>query len=135
MVQKPGGGSVPRYVAVQWLLNATERSDFLQIIVIPLARDDWKPEIILLSDGERLRQDYHEELHPVLTSPLVDIENPVLAVLLEVLRLEQLAVDGLPTAPQPAPVLNAYTEYIYNEGVRAWKALEEKYWLQFGTGF
>lgn len=53
----------------------------------------------------------------------------------EVLRLEQLAVDGLPTAPQPAPVLNAYTEYIYNEGVRAWKALEEKYWLQFGTGF
>jgi dipeptidase len=53
----------------------------------------------------------------------------------EVLRLEQLAVDGLPTAPQPAPVLTAYTEYIYNEGVRAWKALEEKYWLQFGTGF
>ncbi len=30
---------------------------------------------------------------------------------------------------------NAYTEYIYNEGVRSWDALEEKYWLQFGLGF
>ena len=53
----------------------------------------------------------------------------------EILRIEELAVSGLPAGnPSPA-ALNAYTEYIYQEGVRSWKALEEKYWLQFGLGF
>ena len=52
----------------------------------------------------------------------------------EVLRLEELAIGGLPTSGTPAS-LNAYTEYIFNEGVRSWKALEESYWLQFGLGF
>lgn len=52
----------------------------------------------------------------------------------EILRMEQLALEGLPAAGSAA-ALNAYTEYIYNEGVRAWQALEEKYWLQFGLGF
>ena len=53
----------------------------------------------------------------------------------EILRLEKLAFEGLPVADAPAAALNAYTEYIYNEGVRAWKALEDKYWIQFGSGF
>ena len=26
-------------------------------------------------------------------------------------------------------------EYIYQESVRRWQALEDKYWLQFGSGF
>ena len=53
----------------------------------------------------------------------------------EIGRLETLAFDGMPAADASPAILNAYTEYIYNEGVRSWKALEEKYWLQFGTGF
>ncbi len=52
----------------------------------------------------------------------------------EVLRIEALAIDGLPTSGTPAS-LNAYTEYIFNEAARAWKAMEENYWLQFGLGF
>ena len=52
----------------------------------------------------------------------------------EILHLEELSLGGLPTAGTPAS-LTAYTEYIYNESVRAWKALEEKYWVQFGMGF
>jgi len=53
----------------------------------------------------------------------------------ELLRLENLALDGLPGAGTTPAMLNAYTEYIYQESVRSWKALEEKYWLQFGLGF
>jgi len=53
----------------------------------------------------------------------------------ELLRLENLALDGLPGAGATPAMLNAYTEYIYQESVRSWKALEEKYWLQFGLGF
>ena len=53
----------------------------------------------------------------------------------EILRLEELAFEGLPEAGLPSAALNAYTEYIYNQNVSAWKALEEKYWLQFGMGF
>ncbi len=53
----------------------------------------------------------------------------------EILRLEDLAFEGLPAVIIPATSLNAYTAYIYNEGVRSWKALEDKYWLQFGMGF
>ena len=53
----------------------------------------------------------------------------------EILRLESLAFEGLPASGASPSALNAYTEYIYNEGVRAWKALEEKYWIQFGSGF
>ena len=52
----------------------------------------------------------------------------------ETLRLEDMAFKGLPLAGSPA-LLNAYTEYIYHEAVRSWKALEEKYWIQFGMGF
>lgn len=53
----------------------------------------------------------------------------------EILRLEETALEGLPGAGASEAVLNAYTEYIYNEAVRSWTALEEKYWLQFGAGF
>ncbi len=53
----------------------------------------------------------------------------------EILRLENLALDGAPTAPVSTAALNAYTEYIYQESVRSWKALEDKYWVQFGSGF
>ena len=53
----------------------------------------------------------------------------------EILRLEDLAVNGLPGQASSPAALNAYTEYIYQEGVRNWKALEEKYWLRFGNGF
>ena len=53
----------------------------------------------------------------------------------EILRLEETALEGLPGAGATEAVLNAYTEYIYNEAVRSWTALEEKYWLQFGAGF
>ena len=44
------------------------------------------------------------------------------------------AADHEPSAMHPA-LLNAYTEYIYNESVGTWQALEDKYWLQFGMGF
>ena len=53
----------------------------------------------------------------------------------EILRLEELALNGLPAADASPAVLDAYTEYIYHEGVRTWKALEEMYWLTFGLGF
>ncbi|MBO6170152.1 MAG: C69 family dipeptidase [Bacteroidales bacterium] len=53
----------------------------------------------------------------------------------EILRLEGLAFEGLPADDLPSAALNAYTEYIYHESVRTWKALEDKYWLQFGMGF
>ena len=53
----------------------------------------------------------------------------------EILRLEEMALEGLPTVAVSPSLLNAYTEYIYNEGVSAWKELENKYWLQFGSGF
>lgn len=53
----------------------------------------------------------------------------------EILRLEQMALEGLPGVNASPAALTAYTEYIYNEGVRSWKALEDKYWLQFGSGF
>ena len=53
----------------------------------------------------------------------------------EILRLEEMALEGLPTVAVSPSILNAYTEYIYNEGVSAWKKLEDKYWLQFGSGF
>ena len=53
----------------------------------------------------------------------------------EILRMETLAIEGLPTADASPAALNAYTEYIYNEAVRTWKAMEENYWLQFGLGF
>ena len=53
----------------------------------------------------------------------------------EVLRLETMAIDGLPVTDSTPTLLNAYTEGIYQEAARSWKALEEKYWLQFGMGF
>ncbi len=53
----------------------------------------------------------------------------------EILRLENLALDGLPGSDASPAVLTAYTEYIYQESVRSWQALEEKYWLMFGLGF
>ena len=53
----------------------------------------------------------------------------------EILRLENLALGGIPGDCASPAVLNAFTEYIYQESVRSWKALEEKYWLQFGLGF
>jgi len=53
----------------------------------------------------------------------------------EILRLEQWALDGLPGAASTSALLDVYTEGIYMEAVRSWRALEEKYWLQFGMGF
>lgn len=53
----------------------------------------------------------------------------------EILRLEELAVDGLPGKDATAAGLNAYTEYIYNESARTWDDLEQKLWLMFGMGF
>ena len=53
----------------------------------------------------------------------------------EILRLEGMALDGAPSCTSSAAALNAYTEYIYQESVRSWQALEEKYWLRFGMGF
>ena len=53
----------------------------------------------------------------------------------QVLRMESLAIEGLPSSDASPAALNAYTEYIYNEGVRSWKEMEQKYWLQFGLGF
>ena len=53
----------------------------------------------------------------------------------EILSMEELALSGAPASPTSTAILNAYTEYIYQEAVRRWEALEEKYWIQFGTGF
>ena len=53
----------------------------------------------------------------------------------EILRLETMAIDGLPSTYASPAALNAYTEYIYNEGVRSWKDMEDKFWLYFGMGF
>ena len=53
----------------------------------------------------------------------------------EILRLEQLAISGLPGKDATAASLNAYTDYIYNESVRTWSGLEQKFWLMFGMGF
>ena len=53
----------------------------------------------------------------------------------EILRLEELALGGLPDTAVSSTVLDAYTEHIYNEGISTWKQLEEQFWLQFGMGF
>ena len=53
----------------------------------------------------------------------------------EILKLEELALGGVPAGPVSPAALNAYTEYIYQEAVRRWKALEDKYWVMFGMGF
>ena len=53
----------------------------------------------------------------------------------EVMRLEDLAFEGLPSSEASPSMLNSYTAFIYNEAVRSWKAMEEKYWMQFGMGF
>ena len=53
----------------------------------------------------------------------------------EILRLQDLAMEGLPISGSSPAALTAYTEYIYQESLRSWNALEEKYWLQFGLGF
>ena len=53
----------------------------------------------------------------------------------EILRLEEMAIEGLPEKYSSTATLNAYTEYIYNESVRTWNALEQKFWLMFGMGF
>ena len=53
----------------------------------------------------------------------------------EILALEKLALEGAPTGAVSTAALNAYTEYINQESVRRWQALEDKYWLQFGSGF
>ncbi|MBO4476498.1 MAG: C69 family dipeptidase [Bacteroidales bacterium] len=53
----------------------------------------------------------------------------------EILRLEEMAINGLPGKEASEAILNAYTEYIYNESVSTWSDLEQKLWLQFGMGF
>ena len=53
----------------------------------------------------------------------------------EILALEEMALEGAPAGAVSTAMLDAYTEYIYQEAVRRWKALEDKYWIQFGSGF
>ena len=53
----------------------------------------------------------------------------------EVMRLEDMAFEGLPSSEASPSMLNSYTAFIYNEAVRSWKDMEEKYWVQFGSGF
>ena len=53
----------------------------------------------------------------------------------EVLSAEELAINGLPQAEEPSSVLNAYTEYIYNDAVRRWQKMEGDLWSYFGMGF
>ncbi|MBQ8061983.1 MAG: C69 family dipeptidase [Bacteroidales bacterium] len=53
----------------------------------------------------------------------------------EVMRMEDLAFEGLPSCDASPAMLNSYTAFIYNEAVKSWKALEDKYWMQFGMGF
>ena len=50
-------------------------------------------------------------------------------------RLEQMAIDGSLVTDSYPTLLNAYTDGIYQEALRSWKALEKKYWLKFGIGF
>lgn len=53
----------------------------------------------------------------------------------ELMRIEDMAFEGLPAGSASPAALNAYTEYIYNESVRSWNALEQQYWMRFGLGF
>lgn len=52
-----------------------------------------------------------------------------------ILRIEEMALNGLEGLTGSPAVLNAYTEYIYNEAVRTWKDMEGQYWVRFGQGF
>ena len=53
----------------------------------------------------------------------------------KILEMEEIAINGLPQGEPSAAVLNAYTEFIYNQAVEAWKELEAEYWVKFGLGF
>ena len=55
----------------------------------------------------------------------------------EVLRLEDLALEGLPAleADPSTGNLNAYTARIYDEAAKAWDALEALFWHRHGRGF
>ncbi len=52
-----------------------------------------------------------------------------------ILKLENLAIEGLPQSSLTATAINAYTKYIYETSVDVWKEMEAKYWVQFGMGF
>ncbi len=52
-----------------------------------------------------------------------------------IMKIENLAIEGLPQTAVPATSLNAYTKYIYETAADIWKTMEGKYWVQFGMGF
>lgn len=53
----------------------------------------------------------------------------------KILKMEELAVSGIPQTSVPATVLNAYTKFIYDQAVAVWKEMEGEYWVKFWAGF
>lgn len=52
-----------------------------------------------------------------------------------ILRLEEMAVEGLPKSEVSPAVLNAYTRFIYEQAASTWKEMEGEYWVKFWAGF
>ncbi len=52
-------------------------------------------------------------------------------------RAEEIAFSGLKAVEEnpTAGTLNNYTRYIFNRSAQLWKELEDKYWVEFGSGF
>lgn len=53
----------------------------------------------------------------------------------KILKMEELAVSGIPQTSVPATVLNAYTKFIYDQAVAVWKEMEGEFWVKFWAGF
>ena len=53
----------------------------------------------------------------------------------KILKHEENAVNGIPQAAVSPAVLNAYTEYVYDQAVETWKEMEGEYWVKFWAGF
>lgn len=53
----------------------------------------------------------------------------------KILKHEENAVNGIPQAAVSPAVLNAYTEYVYDQAVEVWKEMEGEYWVKFWAGF
>ena len=50
-------------------------------------------------------------------------------------RVEDKAFGNLPGAGAGRKELNRYTQTVYDEAAAEWKALEARYWVEFGRGF
>lgn len=52
-------------------------------------------------------------------------------------RAEEIAFSGLKAVEEnpAAGTLNNYTRYIFNRSAQLWRELEDKYWVEFGSGF